>query len=201
MTGRRMLGQSTVNGYRLWKRAVSKAFSLAASGAFSSFGRRSVVELPIRLGGERRIAIGHDVFVGAGSWIQVVGDDHGPVAIALGNGTSIAGGCVVSAVSSVRLGEKVLVARNVYIADHSHAYRDPTTAVLDQGLERVAAVEICDGAWLGENVVVCPGVRIGCGAVIGANAVVTSNVPDHAVAVGAPARVVREFAVELDPAA
>lgn len=192
-----MLGQSTVGGYRLWKRAVSKAFSLTASGAFFSFGRRSVLELPIRLSGEGRIAIGDDVFVGAGSWLQVVGDGDGAVAIEVGHGTSIAGGCVLSAVSNVRLGAKVLVARNVYIADHSHAYRDPFAAVLDQGVERIAGVEICDGAWLGENVVVCPGVRIGRGAVIGANSVVTSNVPDHAVAVGAPSRIVREFAVEL----
>jgi acetyltransferase-like isoleucine patch superfamily enzyme len=64
--------------------------------------------------------------------------------------------------------------------------------VLDQGVEQIEPVEIGDGAWLGQNVVVGPGVRIGRGAVIGANSVVLSDVPDHCVAVGAPARVVRE---------
>jgi lipopolysaccharide O-acetyltransferase len=200
MRGRRTLGHATIGGYRLWKRAVSKAFSLAAAGGFAAFGRSSVLELPVRQGGAGRIAIGRDVFVGAGSWLQAIGG-HGTVAIEVGDGTSIAGNCVISAVSSVRLGMKVLVARNVYIADHSHAYRNPTLAVLEQGVDQVAAVEVCDGAWLGENVVICPGVRIGRGAVIGANAVVTADVPDHAVAVGAPARVVREFAVELNSAA
>ena len=82
-------------------------------------------------------------------------------------------------------------ARNAYIADHQHAFTDTTRAVLDQGIEKTAPVEIGDGAWLGENVVVGPGVRIGRGAVIGANAVVLADVPDHSVAVGAPARVVR----------
>ena len=53
---------------------------------------------------------------------------------------------------------------------------------------------IGDGAWLGQNVVVCPGVTIGRGAVIGANAVVLDDVPDYAVAVGVPASVVRRFA-------
>jgi acetyltransferase-like isoleucine patch superfamily enzyme len=71
-----------------------------------------------------------------------------------------------------------------------HAFDDRTMAVLDQGVTRVAAVEIGDGAWLGENVVVGPGVRIGPGAVIGANSVVLHDVPAHTVAVGAPARVV-----------
>ena len=66
--------------------------------------------------------------------------------------------------------------------------------MLAQGVTRVAPVEIGDGAWLGENVVIGPGVRIGRGAVVGANAVVLQSVPDHAVAVGAPARVVRRFA-------
>ncbi|MGH2840338.1 MAG: acyltransferase, partial [Solirubrobacteraceae bacterium] len=65
---------------------------------------------------------------------------------------------------------------------------------LDQGLDPVAPVEIGDGAWLAQNVVVCPGVRVGRGAVVGASAVVTRDVPDFCVAVGAPARVVHEFA-------
>ena len=54
-------------------------------------------------------------------------------------------------------------------------------------------VVIEDGAWLGENVVVCPGVRIGKGAVIGANSVVLRDVPARSLAVGAPATVVREI--------
>jgi acetyltransferase-like isoleucine patch superfamily enzyme len=86
-----------------------------------------------------------------------------------------------------------LLARNVYVSDHVHAFRDLERAVLEQGVDRVEPVEIGDGAWLGQNVVVCPGVSIGRGAVIGANSVVREDVPDYAVAVGAPARVVRYF--------
>ena len=96
----------------------------------------------------------------------------------------------------MRLGRKVLFARNVYVSDHSHRFDDPSRAVLDQGVDRIAAVDIGDGAWLGQNVVVGPGVRIGRGAVIGANAVVLDDVPDHCVAVGAPARVVRSLVAD-----
>ena len=154
------------------------------------FRRKSVLQLPIRFSGERRIAIGSDVFVGAGSWLQVLDETPGPVALAIGDGTSVAGSCVLSAAESVRLGRKVLLARNVYIADHMHAFDDRARAVLEQGITRVGPVEICDGAWLGQNVVVRPGVRVGRGAVVGANSVVLADVPDHEVAVGAPARVV-----------
>jgi lipopolysaccharide O-acetyltransferase len=116
----------------------------------------------------------------------------------IGAGTSIAGSAVISAASCVGLGERVLLARNVYIADHMHAYGDISTPVLDQGISRVAPVRIGDGAWLGQNVVIGPGVSIGRGAVIGANSVVLNDVPAYAVAVGAPARVVSKFGVGTD---
>lgn len=190
---RELIGRTFLGAYRLAGRGWGKAFSLLAAGGFASFGKRSVLQPPVRLKGEHRIAVGDDVFVGAGSWLQTLSDDDEGVALRIGDGTSIVGGCVLSATRSLTLGKKVLLARNVYIADHSHAFDDVTRAVLDQGIDRVAPVEIGDGAWLGENVVVGPGVHIGRGAVIGANAVVLEDVPAHGVAVGAPARVVRRL--------
>ena len=190
---RRLTGRAAVDGYRLLVRARSKAFSLLSAGAFESFGARSVLQPPLRLGGEHRIAVGSDVFVGAGAWLQVLPGPKGDGRIEIGDGTSLAGGCVLSSALHVRLGQRVLFARNVYVADHRHAFADGTRAVLDQGIEQVEPVTIGDGAWLGENVVVGPGVTIGRGAVIGANAVVLSDVPERTVAVGAPARVVRRL--------
>ncbi len=125
-----------------------------------------------------RIAIGRDVFVGPGCCLQTLDEGGDGVAIVIGDGVNIAGSCVLSAVSHVRLGRSVLLARNVYIADHAHAFEDTTRPVLDQGVTDIRPVEIGDGAWLGQNVVVCPGVRIGRGAVVGANAVVREDVPD-----------------------
>jgi acetyltransferase-like isoleucine patch superfamily enzyme len=57
----------------------------------------------------------------------------------------------------------------------------------------VMPVLIRQGAWLGQNVVVCPGVTIGRGAVIGANSVVNRDIPDFCVAAGAPARVLKSI--------
>ena len=186
------MGRLSLGSYRLARRISGKGFSLLVGGAFAEFGARSVLQPPVRLAGEERIAIGSDVWVGAGSWLQSLSTEDG-VALSIGDGTSISGNVVISAARSVRLGKKVLLARGVYISDHIHNYGDTTRAVLDQGIGRLEPVEIGDGAWLGENVVVCPGVSIGRGAVVGANAVVTSDVPEHSLAVGAPARVVRSF--------
>jgi lipopolysaccharide O-acetyltransferase len=190
---RRIVGAVFLSSYRAGGRAWAKLFSVGISGAFASFGARSVIQPPARLVGESRIAVGRDVFVGRGSWLQTLGDQHA-VAIEIGDGTRMAGACTISAVRFVRLGEQVLVAGGVYISDHSHAFHERPAPVLEQGLTDIAAVEIGDGAWLGQNVVVCPGVSVGRGAVIGANSVVKDDVPPFAVAVGAPARVVRDAA-------
>src|SRR3954452_8111122 len=140
----RSFGSLALGSYRLCARLRDKLFSVAVRGAFAEFGARSVIQLPVRISGETRIAIGDDVFVGAGSWLQVIDPSGTDAAITVGSGTSISGGCVLSAVRSVRLGERVLMARNVYIADHSHRYADTRQAIRDQGTEKVAGVEIGD---------------------------------------------------------
>ena len=190
----RALSQLLVSGYRGWVRLRCKIFSLLISGAFAAFGRKTVLMLPLRLEGEGRIAIGDGVFIGSGSWLQTLPDaENTPVAVSIGSGTSVAGACVISAVRSITLEEDVLLARNVYISDHMHRYTDRDTPVRAQGLDKIEPVLIKQGAWLGQNVVVCPGVTIGRGAVIGANSVVVRDIPDFCVAVGAPARVVKSI--------
>lgn len=194
--GRKLTGRAALGAYRFAVRARAKGFSLLSSGAFASFGSHSVLQPPIRIEGEGRIAVGSRVFVGAGAWLQVIGGPESEGFIEIGDGTSLAGGCVLSSAAGISLGRRVLFARHVYVADHRHAFADGERAVIDQGIEQVMPVTIGDGAWLGENVVVGPGVTIGRGAVVGANAVVLDDVPDRAVAVGAPARIVRRLEPE-----
>jgi acetyltransferase-like isoleucine patch superfamily enzyme len=184
-------------GYRASQRLWNKAFSLLVSASFAQFGKETVIAPPVRLTGESRIALGNRVFVGEGSWLQVLPDEaNRTVAISIGAGTSISGTCVISAVQSVILEEDVLLARNVYISDHIHKYSDTTRPIQVQGIDKIAPVLIQRGAWLGQNVVICPGVTIGKGAVVGANSVVNRDIPDFCVAVGAPARVVKRIGHE-----
>lgn len=187
------VGRPCLASYRLWQRAGDRLFSLAIRGAFAHFGDGSVVQRPVRLHGEARISIGHGVFIGAGSWLQTLTIDDGEPRprITIADGVSMSGSCVLSAVRDIRVGAGALFARNVYIADHSHAFVDRSMAIAQQGVDRIAPVVIGEGCWLAQNVVVLPGVTIGRGAVVGANSVVRADVPDRAVAVGAPARVIR----------
>ena len=107
-----------VDLYRSTGRLVAKLFSLGCSGAFHSFGRHTVIQPPIRLGGEARIAIGDDVFIGPRCWLQVLPDPTASadsVALRIGSGTSVVGDCVFSAAASITIGERVLFARGVYV--------------------------------------------------------------------------------------
>jgi acetyltransferase-like isoleucine patch superfamily enzyme len=179
---------------RITQLARSKAFSLIIARGFYHWGRNSVTVPPLRLNGERWISVGRGVYLGAGCWLNASMPNTmtGP-AITIGDRCSFAGDCVISAVSSVIIGPEVLLARNVYIADHDHAYSDTSRSILHQGVASVGKVVIDEGAWLGQNVVVTSGVRIGRGAVVGANSVVTRDVPDYSLAVGAPAKVVKSW--------
>jgi acetyltransferase-like isoleucine patch superfamily enzyme len=185
-------GSIFLSAYKGAVRVKAKCFSLLIGGSFASFGRETVLMPPLRLAGERRISLGDNIFIGAACWLQTLAnDDDCSIAISIGNRTSIAGGCVISAVQQVIIEEDVLLAKNVYISDHMHRHTSSTLPILRQGLDKVRAVRVKSGAWLGQNVVVCPGVTIGKNAVVGANSVVTRDIPDFAVAVGSPARVVR----------
>jgi acetyltransferase-like isoleucine patch superfamily enzyme len=183
-------GNRWLRAYRWIKGMRNGLFSRAIADSFLAFGSHSMIELPTTLDGAARISIGSNVYIGPGSWLFTEGED---ALLEIGDGTRMSGLCVLSAVSSVRLGRSVLLGRNVYISDNNHGTTDPSSPIMDQQLEKVAPVSIGDGAWLGQNTVVLSGVTIGAGAVVGANSVVLEDVPPRSLAVGAPARVVRRL--------
>jgi acetyltransferase-like isoleucine patch superfamily enzyme len=182
-----------VNGaraYKLLRETRDRAFSLAMRSSFASLGPRSRLSLPIQLVGAERIAVGGRVYLGPGCWLLT----HDPGGrLEIGEDTSIAGYCVLSAAASVRIGSSVLFARNVYIADHRHGFELDDTPIVEQPLQDIRPVVVEDGAWLGQNVVLLPGVTVGRGAVVGANSVIREDVPPRSVVAGAPGRVVRRL--------
>ena len=177
------------------QRARDSAFSRIAAGGFHSFGPHSRIMLPTRIANADKIAVGDRVLIGAGSWLMVPSrEDPGPV-ITIHDRVRMRGASI-SAVRSVVIEEAVGIAFGVYISDHSHGFDLPDVPIRDQPLTEPRPVRIGRGAWLGQNVVIMPGVTVGEYAVIGANSVVTRDVPPRTVAVGAPARVVRELVAE-----
>ena len=99
--------------------------------------------------------------------------------------------CTLAARESVVIGDDCLIAEMVSIRDHNHRFDQlPDIPIREQGFE-CRPVRIGNNVWLGGKVTVVRGITIGDNAVIGANSVVTRDIPANAVAAGAPARVLR----------
>jgi acetyltransferase-like isoleucine patch superfamily enzyme len=98
---------------------------------------------------------------------------------------------VVNGYLDIELGAATLVADWVYICDFDHVTTDINLPIKDQGIVK-SPVRIGPDTWIGTKVSVLRGTRIGRGCVLGAHAVVRGDIPDYAIAVGSPARVVRD---------
>lgn len=114
--------------------------------------------------------------------------------VRIGKGSEIGERCRISIINSLEIGEKVLLSPNVYITDCDHEYRNINVPVIDQGIvQKGQKVSIGEGSYIGINVVIVGNIKIGKHCVIGANSVVTKDVPDYSVAVGSPARVIKNI--------
>jgi len=176
-------------------RLRTRFFTFLISNLFSECKSGSRISPPFRFANLQQVKIGRDVVINRDCWIGVVSDanDEESIKLTIGNGSAIGMGSTISAASSITIEDDVLLARNVYISDHGHAFEDINRPIKAQGVTQPSPVRISRHTWLGQNVVVLPGVTIGEHCVIGANAVVRDSIPGFSVAVGAPARVVKRF--------
>jgi len=142
----------------------------------------------------KAISIGKNVTILKHVRLEAVGPwDGREPKICIGDGTSVQFFFHCGAAKSVTIGKNVLISGRVYITDHDHLFNDPNYPPrLCKGLN-VKSVVIEDGVWLGEGCVVLKGVTIGRRSVVGANAVVTKDVPPFTVVGGVPARVIRKI--------
>lgn len=110
--------------------------------------------------------------------------------ITLGRECLIGEYTVIRGQGGVTLGDRVYTSPFTQIIAVNHVFDDPARSFVEQGITAEGIV-IEDDVWLGANVVVTDGVRIGRGAVVAAGAVVTKDVPPHTVVAGVPARVLK----------
>ena len=174
---------------RLW-------FWIYFQSAFRVLGKESFMYRPFRIDGPEGIELGAAATIQRGSWLYCVGIDGIPASLKIGKGSVLGYNNHITAVRDVVIGDHVLTANNVYISDNLHEYEDISRPILHQRVRFNRGVCIGDGSWIGENVSIL-GARIGKHCVIGANAVVTHDIPDYSVAVGVPAVVIRAFDPQL----
>ena len=164
------------------------------------FSNARLIRLPFDIRNKRYIKIGANFTTGFGCRIEAfpLNEKKGKC-LTIGKNVEINDYVHIASVGSVIIGDNVLLASKIYISDclhgnysgdegHSHPETTPNSRAFSS-----KKVVIKDNVWIGEFVTVLPGVTIGKGCVIGANAVVSKSLPDYVIAVGNPAKPIKSF--------
>jgi acetyltransferase-like isoleucine patch superfamily enzyme len=155
-------------------------------------GRRSVARWPIHgnvleMLREGRLELGEHVLFEPHVWLT----GPAPARIKIGSGTFLNIGVMVAAYELVEIGAHCMFANGCFVTDANHRFDDPDRPITWQGFTSKGPTRIGDNVWCGANVVVTSGVTVGERCVIGANSVVTTDLPPFSIAAGSPARVLR----------
>jgi acetyltransferase-like isoleucine patch superfamily enzyme len=183
-----------------WQFAAAITKHTERGAKFKRFGEGSLISFPwVTIYNEHYIEVGNDTMIGpycALSAGMMPGQEclTSPV-VRIGDRCLIGRGSGIVGHLAIDIGNDVWTGHHVYITDQNHGYEDITKPISQQ-TQPEKPVTIGDGSWLGTGTVVLPGAKIGRHVAVGANSVVTGELPDYCVAVGAPARVIRRH----DPA-
>ena len=152
-----------------------------------AFCRWPVYGNVLEMFGEGRLELGEHVLLEPGVWLTA----QAPARIRIGGGTFLNLGVQVAAADLVEIGEHCMFANGCFVTDANHRFDDPDKPVPWQGFTSKGPTRVGDNVWCGANVVITSGVTIGERCVIGANSVVTTDLPPRSIAAGAPAKVLR----------
>jgi acetyltransferase-like isoleucine patch superfamily enzyme len=168
-----------------WNRARIH-WELMRRGAFVRWPLHGNVLEALR---EGRLQVGEQTLFEPGVWITA----PGAARVRIGSGTFLNQGVMVASLALVEIGDHCMFANGCFISDAAHRFDDPDQPVPWQGFRSKGPTRIGDNVWCGAHVVITSGVTIGERSVIGANSVVTRDIPPFSIAAGSPAKVLRKI--------
>lgn len=140
-----------------------------------------------------RLRLGRDTTIESGALLHCGGMEWsgGGGGITIGAGSYVGPNVVLFGAGGIEIGENVLISPGVVITSHQHTFERSDETIRAQPMD-FGRVVIERDVWIGANASILPGTRLGEGTVVGAGATVTRDLPPGSVALGVPARVVRE---------
>lgn len=160
------------------------------------YPKAKLITYPVSMRGKKSLIYGKGLSVGRGCRFDLINIEK--TTLFLGRNCELGDYCHIVATNEVRIGDNFLGASKLFISDTSHGnYTGMDCSVPDEPPTQrklfSIPVIIGDNVWAGDNVVILPGVTVGNGAVIGANSVVTKDIPPNTIAAGVPACPIKKF--------
>jgi lipopolysaccharide O-acetyltransferase len=176
---------------------IKLTFSLVYTKLF--FSRARLIRLPFDIRNKKNINLGIGLTTGVGCRIEAYPQNsENKEVLVFGKNVEINDYVHIAAGEKIIIGDNVLIASKVFISDLNHGnykgnYQDSPLSEPNSRKLSTSPIIIKDNVWIGEGVCVMSGVTIGVGCVIGALSVITKDLPDFSIAVGAPAKVIKIF--------
>ncbi len=166
---------------------------------FGHYGRNIYIFPGVNIVRPRFIFIGDNVTIGRDTDIYVhpLHSETKDYILRIGNNVHIGSHNIIGARRSIILEDNVLIGPHVMIGDHTHHYENIEIPIKMQEATEAGPVRIEQDSWIGANVFILPNVTIGRHSVIGANSVVNRDIPSYSVAVGIPAKVIKQYDFNL----
>lgn len=161
---------------------------------FKSFGKGSMLASPIRLINVQNIIIGRNTSIMKHCVVETCIDAGNTPVLTIGDNVSLGEYSHITCADRIVIGDNLLTGRFVLITDNGHGSsiaEEVNIPPLKRRIFSKGPVIIGKNVWIGDKATVLPGVKIGDGAIIGANSVVTKDIPANSIAVGNPAKVVK----------
>ena len=181
------------------KKAITRRLWFINSFVYKSFGRKALLYKPVTVKGKKYISIGAGCNIAEGARIEAIsqwGDEQRfEPSIEIGENTTFENFVQLTAAGKLTIGHDCVFSSRVFITTAEHDYSVIDKKVMQQKLN-VKDVEIGNYCFLGMDVKVFPGVKIGDNVIVGANAIVMNDLPPYTVCIGAPAKVIKKFNFE-----
>ena len=174
-----------------------KVYSEKMKTSFYVCGINFKMDPYARIIGGEYIKIGDNFSILSGSRIEAISEfqnTHYKPDLVFGNNVCIGTDFHVGCINKVTIGNNVLMASKIFITDHYHgeiSSKDVNIPPVERKLSSKGPVIIEDNVWIGEGVVILPGVTIGKNSILGANSVVNKSCPSNSVLAGAPAKIIK----------
>lgn len=160
---------------------------------FGHVGKNCSIRPILNMTTPQNISIGNDVSIGIFCWLDTNTSIKKSPKLTIGNRVHIGAYAMIIAANKIEIGNNIVMSERVTILDHYHNYQDVEEPIIDQPIISKGELVIENECFIGINAVIVGNIRIGKHSVVGANSVVTHDVPDYCVVAGAPAKIIKKY--------